>query len=333
MKEYMKAVRLYGPGENPVIEDIPVPRPGPGEVLVKMAAAPINPSDLANISEGYLVDSFPATAGIEGSGVVVESGAGLLPRLRKGRSVACTPIPGKDGTWAEYMVTTASRVVPLPPGTDQKQGAMLLVNPLTAMAFIHMARRGRHAAIANNAAASSLGKILIRLARIYGIPLISIVRKQEQLESLKKLGAEYVLNSSRENHSDELRDLCRKLDATLILDAVGGAGTALMLHAAPKGATLVVYARLSGDLLQARPSDLMIPGKSITGFQLGKWLNSNSMLFNLRIISRLKKLLGEHLHTDIAGTCSLDEIHAAIQRYKEHMTGGKYLIVHDDINT
>jgi len=327
MKQQMKAVRIYGPGEQPVTETVPVPKAGPGEVLVQMTASPINPSDLVYIREGYLVGSWPVTAGLEGSGVVVDAGRGLLPRIRKGRAVACSPIPGRDGTWAEYMVTSATRVVPLPADLDPLQGAMMLVNPMTALAFIDMARKGRHAAMVNNAAASALGRILIRLSRRYGIPLISIVRKQDQVEKLKELGAEHVLNSSLESYEDELRELCGNLNATLILDAVGGPGTAALLHAAPKGARLVVYARLSGDQIQARGSDLMIPGKTIAGFQLGAWLNSNSLLFNLRFIGRVKKLLDTHMSTEIAGTYALEEADAAIQAYTGNMSAGKYLLV------
>ena len=90
----MISVKIDRPGGRPVIESVPVPEPGPGEVLVKMAASPINPSDLAAIKAGYLVRSWPFTPGVEGSGTVVKAGRGVVPALRAGKRVACSPNPG-----------------------------------------------------------------------------------------------------------------------------------------------------------------------------------------------------------------------------------------------
>ncbi len=142
MSEMMKSVRQLEAGGDLVIESVPIPEPGPGEVLVEMAASPINPSDLANISGGYQVQKWPFTPGLEGSGVVVKAGKGLLPSMRSGKRVACSPDPGGHGTWAEYMKTSAMRVVPLPGEVAMEQGAMMLVNPMTAMALLELAQQG-----------------------------------------------------------------------------------------------------------------------------------------------------------------------------------------------
>jgi NADPH2:quinone reductase len=230
MQNTMKAVRQAEAGGRLLIETVPLPEPGPGQVLVRMAASPINPSDLASIREPYMVSSWPFTPGLEGSGTVVRAGKGLLPALRKGKRVACSPDPGGDGTWAEYLLTSALRTVPLPAKVGFDQGSMLLVNPMTAMAFIHMARRGRHGAMVNNAGASSLGRMLIRLTTHYGIPLISIVRREDQVEALKTEGAVHVLNSSDPSFEADLRDVSGRLGATLVLDAVTGPETGRLLR-------------------------------------------------------------------------------------------------------
>lgn len=325
----MKSVRQHEAGGNLVIESIPVPEPGPGEVLVRMAASPINPSDLAIISGSYLTRSWPFTPGLEGSGTIVKAGKGVLPALRKGRQVACTPNTGEDGTWAEYMKTSVMRTVPLPRGVEMEQGAMMLVNPMTAMAFIQMARDGGHAAMVNNAAASALGKMLIRLANLHSIPLVSIVRKEEQVSVLKAMGATHVLNSSDASFEQELQKLSHQLKATLILDAVTGEATGQLLRAAPDGSTLVAYARLSGDPINADPADLIRHEKAITGFQLGNWLKTRSIPARIRFVNRVKKQLVSSLQTQVHRRCSLEEVNEAIRLYREEMSRGKILLVLD----
>ena len=326
IQEQMSALRQDQPDGALKLEQLAVPRPGPGEVLVKMDASPINPSDLALLAGGYMERSYPFTPGLEGSGTVVEAGSGVFPRLRLGKRVACSPNPGGDGTWAEYMLTTAMRVVPLPKHISQEQGAMMVVNPMTAMAFMQLAREGKHRAIVNNAAASSLGKMLVRLALRQGIPLINIVRKEEQIETLKKMGATHVLNSSSESFEEELKTLAEELGATLILDAVTGSQSSILLEAAPRGSTLLAYARLSGDPILADPGTVMKGEKKIAGFLLGNWLQTKGLLFKLKFVSKVKKALSGDLSTHINGTYPLEQVEEAIAHYREHMSEGKILL-------
>lgn len=322
----MKAIRQHEAGGPLSIEEIEVPHPGPGEVLVKMDAAPVNPSDLAVLKGGYLERPYPFTPGLEGSGTVVAAGKGFFPRLRLGNRVACSPQHGGDGTWAAYMLTSAMNVAPLPKQISGEQGAMMLVNPMTAMAFMHLAQEGKHQAIINNAAASSLGKMLISLTNSLGIPLINIVRKEEQVASLKELGARHVLNSTSSSFKEELSQIAHELNATLILDAVTGAQSAMLLDAAPRGSTLVAYARLSGDPLAVDPAALIREEKKIIGFQLGNWLQSKGLLFKLRFLNGVKKQLGSQLSSHISRSYPLEEAEKAITHYKEHMSEGKILL-------
>lgn len=327
LPEKMAAIRQYKPGGVLKIEQTEVPRPGPGEVLVKMDASPVNPSDLALIAGGYLERSYPFTPGLEGSGTVVRVGRGIFPRLRLGKRVACSPNQGGDGTWAEYMVTSPMKTVPLPKRISSQQGSMMLVNPMAAMAFIHLAKAGKHRAIVNNAAASSLGKMLIRAAKSRGIPLINIVRKEEQIDALKEMGAIHVLNSSSDSFAEELRLLADKLEATLFLDAVTGSQSSILLDAAPYGSTLVAYARLSGDPIIADPGALIKEEKDIVGFQLGNWLQTKSMLFKLRFINSIKRELAGELSSYISRSYPLDQVEEAIAQYKEHMSDGKIVLI------
>ena len=224
------------------------------------------------------------------------------------------------------MVTTATNVAPIPDHVSMEQGSMMLVNPMTAMAFLQMARKGKHRAVINNAAASSLGKMLVRLTLNRGIPLINIVRSEAQAETLRKLGAVHVLNSQSPSFTEELKSLARTLNATLVLDAVTGNQSAVLLDAAPPGSTLVAYARLSGEPIKADPGALIGEGKKMVGFQLGYWLQDKSLLFKLRFISKVKKALDRELASTVNRSYPLERAEEAIAYYREHMSDGKIVL-------
>jgi len=325
----MRAVRQHGPGGKLVMETVPLPVPGPGEVLIKMHASPINFSDLSINLGDPPASHYPFTPGLEGSGTVVKAGRGLFPALRKGKRVACTPVPGTDGTWAEYMVTGALRCTPLPGQVSSEQGSMMLVNPMTALAFMEMAKQGNHKAIVNNAAASALGKMLIRLSVKYGIPLISIVRREEQAEELRQMGARYVLNSSDPGFGEELHRLARELGATLLLDAIAGQQTSLLLGAAPQGSTVVVYGRLSREEISFEPGQLIREGKALSGFFLGRWLQSRGLVSRIRYVNQIGRMLSGTLASPVNRTMPLEQAEEAIQYYRDHMSAGKILLIPD----
>ncbi len=324
--EVMRAVRQHEPGGNLVYETVPVPHPGPGEVLVRMQASPVNPSDLALIRGNYLARTYPFVPGLEGSGTVIRSGGGLMAGLRLGKRVACSPDPEGDGAWAEYMKTSAMRTTLLPGNISHEQGSMMLINPMTAMALIEMARAGNHRALVNNAAASALGKMLIRLAGKYRIPLINIVRNEKQVTELREMGASHVLNSTDSSFESELQRISHELKATLFLDAVTGEQSSQLLRAAPKGTTLVAYARLSGDPMKVDPASLISEMKQVVGFQLGNWLQTKGILFKLRLVGRVKSHLDGALHTRIHKRMPLEKAEEAILEYKNNMSAGKIIL-------
>src|ERR1700682_3393532 len=222
----MRAVQLRdydGKPDSIIVSEIPVPRPGSGEVLVRVFASHVNPSDLMFLRGMYgFRKSLPTVPGFEGSGTVVEAGSGMMARLLKGRRVACAAADAKvaGGMWAEYVVTSAQFCMPLLKRVEMEQGATLLVNPLTAWALMDEARRGHHRAVVQTAAASALGRMIIRLGKKFSIPVVNIVRRAAQIDALRAIGAEYVLNSSDAGFDTAVRGLCHKLGATIGFDAV-----------------------------------------------------------------------------------------------------------------
>jgi NADPH:quinone reductase-like Zn-dependent oxidoreductase len=323
----MKAIVQDEPGGILHIKDIPIPEPGDGEVLVKMNFSPLNPSDLSFLQGSYAGSpDYPVVPGLEGSGMVVKSGKGLIARSREGKRVACTTTAHSSGTWAEYMVTSAYRTIVLDKNIDDEQGSMLLVNPLTAVAFIEIALKYKHKAIVNNAAASSLGKMLLDLCRKNNIKLINIVAREAQYDSLKKLGAENVLVSSSPGFENNLASLSAKLDARLFFDAVGGEQTGIMLRTSPPGSMIMIYAKLSENNISLDPRLLLQEDKKISGFYLGNYISGKSILGNLRLIGKARRLLSGDFRIRVSAKYPLEKIDEALEYYRNNMSAGKVLI-------
>lgn len=182
----MKAIVLEGP-KSFVLKELPIPKPAHGEILVKIIAAPINPSDLAFLGGGYQsVKTLPTTPGFEGAGVVIESGGGVMGWSMVGKNVAVSISKGNSGTYGQYAIVDVMSCMVLPNDVTLEQGSMSFVNPLTALAMLEKAKDGGHKAIIHTAAASSLGRMLNRIFIPEGIPIINIVRREEQIEILKK---------------------------------------------------------------------------------------------------------------------------------------------------
>ncbi|MEE6138804.1 zinc-binding dehydrogenase [Mycobacterium sp. 050128] len=229
------------------LHEVPVPTPGANEVLVRVEASPINPSDLgllvasadmtkatvagtaerpvvtASLGEGALgalsarLDkSLPV--GNEGAGTVVAAGSSDAAQALVGKTVA---IAG-GAMYSQYRAVDASACLVLPDGATARDGASSFVNPMTALGMTETMRREGHSGLVHTAAASNLGQMLVKLCRKDGIPLVNIVRKPEQEELLRSLGATHVLNSSSPSFAADLVEALKETSATLAFDATGG---------------------------------------------------------------------------------------------------------------
>ncbi len=330
--ETMLAVVLAEDGATPEVKRIPTPQPGVGEVLIKMYSTPINPSDLAFLKGGYGIQKeYPAVPGFEGSGTVVDAGKGILPKLWMGKKVACAASPIYDGCWAEYMKTKAGMCVPISKNISLDQAAMMFVNPMTALAFFDVYKKlpnttKKPRGIINTAAASALGRMVIKMGQKQEIPVVSVVRRQEQVDVLKAEGAEYIINSSEPDFEINLKELAHKLNATVIFDAVGGSMVQQLLNAAPKESNLYIYGRLSEDTCEINPGNLIFTGNNIQGFWLTGWLHSKSFLQSVLNTRKIQSLLGKELGTTIHKHFPIEQINEAIETYKNNMSKGKVLI-------
>lgn len=234
------------------VRDVSLPDPGPTQVIVAIQAAPINPSDIAGLfgpgdlgsaiyTDGKLVAPVPqaalvalaarigqpVTTGIEGAGTVVAAGDDPSAQALLGKRVSCSP---GTGSFASHVIAPAATCIALPDTADIANASAAFVNPMTALGFVGTMKREGFSALVHTAAASNLGQMLHRICLEDGIPLINVVRKPEQVELLKGMGAQYVLDSSEANFSVRLVDAIGETSAYCAFDAIGGgtmAGTIL----------------------------------------------------------------------------------------------------------
>ncbi len=229
------------------LDTVEVPEPGPGEVVVRVEASPINPSDLGLLLAGADVTAavvsgsadrpvvtaplpdaamravagrvgIPMPAGNEGAGTVVAAGASAGAGALLGKTVA---VAG-GAMYAQYRCVDASLCLELPEGTQAVDGASSFVNPMTVLGMVETMRLENHVALVHTAAASNLGQMLNRLCLQEQIPLVNIVRRREQEELLRSAGATYVCNSTSPAFLDELTAALKETAATLAFDATGG---------------------------------------------------------------------------------------------------------------
>lgn len=226
---------------------VPTPVPKDDEVLVRVEASPINPSDFGLLFAGADLDTVEVTGpedspvvtatiqpammramtarvgqslpvGNEGAGVVVAAGASEAAQALLGKTVAMLG----GAMYSQYRCLKVAQCLVLPPGTTSVEGASCFINPLTALGMTETMRLEGHTALVHTAAASNLGQMLQKLCLEDGIDLVNIVRRPEQAEVLRSIGAKYVCDSSAETFTHDLTEALAATSATLAFDAIGG---------------------------------------------------------------------------------------------------------------
>jgi NADPH:quinone reductase len=253
----------------------PVPQPRDDQVVVRVLATPINPSDLGllfggvdmSTARGEIRDGLPAIVadvppagmramagrvgeampvGNEGCGTVVNAGASPEAQALLGKTVAMLG----GAMYAQYRCLRVAECMVLPDGTDPKDGASCFVNPLTALSMTETMRREGHTALVHTAAASNLGQMLVKICKKDGIALVNIVRSQEQAALLRGIGAAFVCDSSAPSFMDDLTAALVETGATIAFDAIGGGKLAGQLLSCMESAAvkrMTSYSRYGSD--------------------------------------------------------------------------------------
>ncbi|MBX3622153.1 MAG: zinc-binding dehydrogenase [Rhizobacter sp.] len=350
------------------LQSVPVPEPKDDEVLVRVEATPLNPSDLAllfgladmstakvsgpedrpvvnaTVPErmlrgltARLDQSMPV--GNEGAGVVVKAGSSPAAQALMGKTVAL--IGG--AMYTQYRAMKAVQCLVLPEGTTPAEGASCFVNPLTSLSMTEVMRREGHKALVHTAAASNLGQMLNKICIADGIALVNIVRKPEQAEILKKIGAKYIVDSSAPSFMEDLTKALIETGATLAFDAIGGGKLASQILAgmeAAANANATEYSRYGSTvhkqvyiygMLDRGPTELTrnfgmqwgVGGWLLTPF-LQKIGFEAAQKLRERVAAELKTTFASHYTREVslAEALSLE----AINVYGKQATGEKYLI-------
>ncbi len=304
----MKALRLhqYQGIKSLRIEDVPLPLLESDEILIKVAASPINPSDDLFCDGLYKIPvSLPMTPGFEGAGTVVAAGSSFLAKRLIGKWVASATQRG-DGFWAEYVKVRALEAMPFDPkAISPEQAAMSFVNPLSALALIEPLIKGQHKAMVQTAAASQLGRMIARLAKRYDVQVIHCVHRKELVPIMSELGAKHVLITTDKDFVEKLRDLSTSLNATYAIDAVGGALTGQLADALPNRSTIAVYGALAKEAVAVDPGAFIFKNLKVEGFWLGTFLAKKSFLSQFLFIWRAKQNLTGDLTSSITRTIPL----------------------------
>jgi len=348
--------------------DVEIPDPGPDEVVVRVEATPLNPSDLAlllgpadmstgrvsgtpdrpvvtadipeglrKIVSGRVGESLPV--GNEGAGVVVAAGSSEAAQALMGKMVGM--VGGE--MYAEYRCVNVFMCLELEEGTSASEGASCFVNPLTALGMVETMRSEGHTALVHTAAASNLGQMLNRICIDDGVDLVNIVRKSEQEEILRQLGAKYICNTSSDTFMDDLTQALVATGATLAFDATGGGKLANQILTCMEAAAvkkMSEYNRYGSDVFKQvyiygglDTSPTVLNRNFGFSWSLGGWLLTPFLqkvglekLVELRsrVAAEIKTTFASHYTREIslAEVLSLE----AIAEYNKRATGTKYLI-------
>ncbi len=350
------------------LESVPIPEPKHDEVLVRVEASPINPSDLgllfgvADMSTAkasgtkerpVITATIPdklmgavktrigasLPVGNEGAGVVVAAGSDPAAQALIGKTVGM--IGG--AMYSQYRAVPANRVLPLQEGTTPAEGASCFVNPLTALGMVETMRLEGHTALVHTAAASNLGQMLQKVCLADDVPLVNIVRKPEQAELLRGLGAKHVCNSSEATFSKDLVEAVAATGATLAFDAVGGGKlasqilTAMEVAAAADAKSYTPYGSSTHKqvyiygALDRGPTELIrnfgmtwgIGGWLLTPF-LGRVGPKRLLELQMRVAREIKTTFASSYTREVslAEALTLE----AIAAYGRQATGTKYLV-------
>jgi NADPH2:quinone reductase len=346
------------------------PIPSADEVLIKVEAAPINPSDLGLLlsfaadlssistsgSEDETVTSMkihPALmgsmksrlnqsmqAGNEGAGIIIDAGENAKELIGKTVGLA------GGAMYSQYRCVPAASCLVMDEGTSSAEAASSFVNPLTALSFVETMKMENHTALVHTAAASNLGQMLVKICKDDGIPLVNIVRKSEQVDLLKNLGAEYICNTSDESFMDDLVNALVTTGATLGFDATGGGnngelpGQILSAMEIAANKTAKEYSRYGSDTYKQvyiygglDQSPTVLKRAYGMSWGLGGWLLTPMIgRIGMEKFGQMRMRVAKEIKTTFASSyaeeISFEEMlqPETIKSYAKQATGNKYLV-------
>lgn len=324
----MNALRYHQhgrPAEVLVLEDVPTPEPGPGQVRVRLTHRPIHPADLSMVRGTYgRSRQLPATGGNEGFGVLDAVGDDVSD-LEVGQRVVKL---GEAPTWQECVVLEADQVVPVPDELGDEDAAQLFVNPLTAWLLLRAVDLEDGDVLVQTAGASTVARIAAEMALARGAVPVSIVRSPDHRDRLEAMGVRVVV---ADHNTKETRDALLEAvgdGAAAVFDPVAGEAGALALSSLRSGGHHVVYGALSGEPLEVGPAALIYRDATVSGVWRTQWASQASTEEVRSAIDELSALALEGAFTlPVAVTFGLEDAASAVESATAHGRWGKVLFV------
>ena len=303
------------------------PVPGPGEVLVRMQVAAINPADLNFIEGTYgSKPSLPCAPGMEGMGVIEELGEGTA-----GLTIGSPVLPLESpGAWAQWRVLRPDQLYMLPQGIDLQQAALLRVNPPTAWGLLHSAGQlPADSWVVQNAASSAAGHCVIQIAKSLGLKTLNFVRRPGSVPVCEALGADLVFTDDAGGlAAAKIAMAGRKAGAPMLaLNAVGGDSALRLLDLLGRGGTHITYGAMGRQALKVPNGMLIFKGLTLRGFWLTMWKASMTPAALAALYQPLIQMVREgNLHQQIAAAYPLEEYRAALAHAGRNARNGKVLL-------
>lgn len=311
------------PRESLTVHEVSDLKPKSGEVLVEMMAIPIHPADLLVMRGRHVFKpSYPIGTGIEGLGRVIAHGEGVTePPI--GQKVA---LPF-GGTWAEQVLIPASSVIPIPSEMDLFQGAMLALNPVTALGLLMGMKSGEW--LLHNAANSSLAQLITRVAAYKGIRSISVVRREGMEATLKANGADHVLVDG-EDLAQRVKDLLGGRGVDRALDAVAGTASGRLFDSVADFGTLICYGLLDRDDVIFNAAQFIFRDVHVQGYSRLRYLRGLSKADTEALYKDLFECQQQGLfHTPVLKTFAFEDICEAVELAERSGGQGKVFLIPD----
>jgi len=300
----------------------PIPTPKPHEVLIRVTARNINPSDIMFVRGMYgITPKLPSSAGFEASGVVEQGDE--AGKVKQGTRVMFTAI----GTWREYLCLPAAMVIPVPDAMPDEVACQAFVNPMTAFAMIEKSGLKSDEWLLITAGASAFGKFAIQMAKAKGIKIAATVRHDSQKEVLESLGANLVINTETEKIQKVVVEKTEG-GVHVIFDAVGGMlGAKALSCLRPKG-KMMIFGALALENMAINSGLLIFKDLKIEGFWLSTWMEEMNEADRAKAFRAVFGfLMNDNSKIDISGKYPLEEFKAALEAYSQPGRNGKILFV------
>lgn len=321
----MKTIRLEKtgtPAEILHVVELPIPQPVNGEILVKVIASPINPSDISFVQGRYGIrPELPSGAGFEGVGVIEAVGEDV--RLPVGSRVSFTGI----GSWGEYVVVNQKAAIPLPEALSDEMAAQLFVNPFTAWAMVEESGVQAGEWLMITACGSAYGKLVIQLCQKKGIKTIGTVRRDDLSEDLKKLGLNEVINTETENLPKRVREITDGKGVPCVVDSVGGTLTEEAMKCVAQGGKMLVFGLLSQQNPRLDIGLMIFKEITIKGFWLTEWMRKADSQTRTQVAQHVIGWLASgEVELPVEAAYGLDDIAQAVQHADAPGRWGKILL-------